>query len=155
MQAAVCEALVDRLCADRPRDQVRVCADFKLLGGDRIVLAWACMPQAESVFPSTDFPASMHAHADIPEGKHPTAAASAPPPKRGGVPAAAVLPSSPTPSAPPLQTFSSSRGELFPVNMQLLRASPRRAARLQRGRNRPLVLPAAAAVEAMAVARCR
>jgi hypothetical protein len=61
--AAVCDALAQRLLAHRPRDQIRVCADFKLLGGDKVVLAWASAPEATASLPSTDFPASMPARA--------------------------------------------------------------------------------------------
>ena len=90
--AAICQALAARLLPDLPRDQVRVCADFKLLGGDRVVLAWASVPSANAVFPGTDFPASMPSKA-LPAVAHaPRAAAgakggkgtSSPSPPRGG-----------------------------------------------------------------------
>ena len=57
--SAVCEALAARLRPGMPRDQVRVCADFKLLGGEKIVLIWVAMPPSNVVFPATDFPASL------------------------------------------------------------------------------------------------
>lgn len=57
--SAVCEKLAERLQPDVPRDRARVCADFKLLGGDRVLLMWASMPAPGAVFPASDFPASM------------------------------------------------------------------------------------------------
>ena len=64
--AAVCEAIAARLMPHTERDQVRVCADFKLLGGDKVVLTWASLPAAADVFPNSDFPASMP-HKELPE----------------------------------------------------------------------------------------
>jgi hypothetical protein len=71
--SAVCEALATRLIdANVTRDQMRICADFKLLGGDKVVLVWAALAPADAVFPSHAFPASM------PAAKLPSEATEAP-----------------------------------------------------------------------------
>ena len=70
--SAVCEALAARLVDPQvARDQVRICADFKLLGGDKIVLIWAATASADAVFPAHAFPASMPAAAKLPLSEPP------------------------------------------------------------------------------------
>ena len=57
--SAICERLAQRILPHVARDRARVCADFKLLGGDRVQLMWASTPPPDATYPSTDFPASM------------------------------------------------------------------------------------------------
>ena len=57
--AQVCATLAERVQPGVPRERVRVCADFKLLGGSKVVLLWAATPPPEAAFPSPEFPSSM------------------------------------------------------------------------------------------------
>lgn len=65
--SAVCAGLAAKVVeADVSREDVRICADFKLLGGDRIVLLWASREGPEEIFPMYAFPSSM-ASAKLPK----------------------------------------------------------------------------------------
>ena len=121
--AAVCEALAARLRPTMRRDQVRVCADFKLLGGDRIVLAWVSMPPADAVFPSTDFPSSMPAAPVLP-----AAPKQAPRPSggKGGSAAATKTGATGVSSSAGAGGGSPPRTERLHIDPQLLHPQPKR-----------------------------
>ena len=63
----VCEGLASRIASkNTPREEVHICADFKLLGGDKVVLLWAGSAEGDEAFPAYAFPASMKA-AELPQ----------------------------------------------------------------------------------------
>jgi hypothetical protein len=60
--ATVCASLAALLLERREPEARRICADFKLLGGNRVVLIWAAAPSADATpFPAAGFPSSMPA----------------------------------------------------------------------------------------------
>eukprot|EP00966_Prymnesium_polylepis_P211270 4892519-Prymnesium_polylepis.1 len=54
-----CRELAMRLGSRAAQGSLRVVADFRLLGGDKVELVWASLPRSDDPIPVAHFPASM------------------------------------------------------------------------------------------------